>query len=147
MLKIYTFIVLVFITTACCTKKDCSGFDYSNELHFKGFSAAELDTVYIERYAKNTNFANKIDSSVETSTPILLNTNEYYIGLRNSYNKAYDYKIKIAGLANSYTITDFVISEKSCNNCATNPNDKFEILNAYKVNGVAVNKGTVEITK
>ncbi len=125
---------LLFLTSACCTKKGCLGFDKLNEIRMLNFSANEVDSIAFEIFPANSNFTSRIDSSFTRAHASAAGDNNQIIFMPEHVNKAHDYKITLLSTGQVYTLTNFETLKEECN-CRY---DKYDVLNTYSVNGQQV---------
>ncbi|MBS1776250.1 MAG: hypothetical protein JSS64_08210 [Bacteroidetes bacterium] len=119
---------------ACCTKKDCVNSDEIHEIEFYNFSQADLDTIALISYAKNSNFTAAIDSSITQANK----TGDYStVYTKDKINTTHDYKIKLLSTGQVFTLTGFEIEKRGCNTCFPYrpESDYYNILGAYQING------------
>ena len=132
---------------SCCTKKGCSSSaDEIYEINFYNFSQAELDTITIISYSKNSNFNTAIDSSVTQATL----TGDYFSAYTsNRLNTDLDYKIKLISTSQVFTLTGFEIAKEGCNSCFPYrpESDFYNELNAYQINGQKQTGSQIKIYK
>lgn len=119
---------------SCCTKRECLGVHEIYDIYFYNFSQADLDTIIIISYSKNSNFTTQIDSFVtqagSTGDPFSASTGKrIHIDL--------DYKIKLPSTGQVFTLTGFEIEREGCNVCFPfrPENDYYDELVGYQVNG------------
>jgi hypothetical protein len=137
---------LLLSINSCCTKKDCIGADDIYEIKFYNFQQAELDTLEIISYARNSNFTTIIDSLV-THAYI---EGDYFSAYANSkINTDLDYKIKSVSTGQVYKLTEFEIEKEGCNSCFPYrpESDFYNRLNSYQVNGQRQTGGQIKIYK
>jgi hypothetical protein len=123
---------ILFLTTSCCTKKGCADNWFWVEFH--NFSSADLDTVILCQYIKNTNYSVITDSTRKEL---------YYVSRSNSYlldiqtmEPDFDYKIYIVRLGKAYKISDIVTKKAYCNSCLmVIPSDKYIRIQSYQLDG------------
>jgi hypothetical protein len=137
-MKSVTFTVLIsgllLVVNSCCTKKYCVGADDIYEIKFYNFSQADLDTIIILSYTKNSNFTTSIDSFTTQAS----NTGDYFSANTNdNLNTNLDYKIKLYSTGEVFTLTNFEIEKDGCNGCFPYrpKSDFYNKLNAYQING------------
>lgn len=131
---------------SCCTKKYCIGADDIYEIEFYNFSQADLDTITIINYVKNTNFSTSIDSSTTQAN----STGDYFTAYTNNkINIDLDYKIKLFSTGQVFTLTGFEIEKEGCNSCFPYrpESDFYNKLNAYQVNGQKQTGSQIKIYK
>ncbi|MBS1782297.1 MAG: hypothetical protein JSS78_04465 [Bacteroidetes bacterium] len=133
MLTILTTVLLLSIN-ACCTKKYCISSDEIHEIEFYNFPHANLDTIVLISYVKNSNFTTAIDSS---TTQANKTGNYSTVYTKNKIITTYDYKIKFLSTSQVFALTGFEIEKQGCNACFPYrpESDYYNILSAYQVNG------------
>ncbi|MBS1588323.1 MAG: hypothetical protein JST52_01790 [Bacteroidetes bacterium] len=108
--------------------------DEIHEIEFYNFSQADLDTIALISYAKNSNFTAAIDSSITQANK----TGDYYtVYTKDKINTTHDYKIKLLSTGKVFTLTGFEIEKRGCNTCFPYrpESDYYNILGAYRING------------
>lgn len=133
----------LLIISACCTRSDCS-VPYVQNFEFYNFNSSDLDSLYLYKYNKNSNFLiDSVPIILETSTSDSINYG--YIETYIDYD--FDYKINIYSIPKSYLISDIVRTELKCKACFSKP-DIIYGLGSYNVNGNLIeSNGYIEITK
>jgi hypothetical protein len=139
---------IILIITGCCTKKYCLGFEEMNELFFKGFTASEIDTIMVQRFLRNSNFTQSVDSFRVVSTPTNYSNNLLGILLPFNYRLTNDIKVTVVRNNSVYFISALTTLQKSCNNCSLAGNgDLYSFLVSYKVNNTTFNEGNITLVK
>ncbi len=131
---------------SCCTKKECIGADEIHEINFYNFSQADLDTIIIISYSKNSDFASPIDSSVTQASTI----GDYFSAYTDPrINTELDYEVKLLSTGQVFTLTDFEIKKEDCNSCFPfrPESDFYNKLNSYQVNGQKQTGSQIKIHK
>jgi hypothetical protein len=97
---------VLFLALVSCKPKEyqCAYKHYhtGGALYFSGFTAAELDTFYVEQYVANTVFLVRRDTMAIDSISSLPDTAFSKIGV----SEGLDYKIYVPATASTYTITN-----------------------------------------
>lgn len=120
-------IVTTLVLSACC-KVGCKADDITIDL--SNYKYKDIDTIYYLGYERGSNFKNLKDSTgfvYKTST----NDTTYFTDIR-SLHIAYDWVVKIPKQNKTFRFTDYEVGIDRCG-CG---NTKYEVLEAYTVNGV-----------
>jgi hypothetical protein len=127
-------IILVFGINSCCTKKGCLGADDIYEISFHNFTQAELDTIIIISYVRNSDFTALIDSTVTKATE---NGGFFSAYTNNKIDTDLDYKVELISTGHVFTLTGFEIEKAGCNTCFPYrpESDFYNKLNSYLING------------
>ena len=124
---IFTFIVATLLFSACC-KVACSANDIS--LDFSNYRYEDVDTIYYLGYERGSNFRNLKDSNANVVPVNQRDTFRLRFGKILEIN--YDWIIKIPKQNKTFRFTDYEVGIDRCG-CG---NNKFEVLEAYTVNGI-----------
>lgn len=128
------FMIIAVVAGSCCTLVYCSGADDINYIRFNNFPNSDLDTITIQKFNKNNNFATVMEDILVITTNFSEGSNYQEIQLPLRLTIDYDYKIKLNSTGEHFTISDFVSRKASCNTgfmC----NDSYNTLESYVVNG------------
>lgn len=139
-------VVMAIAAGSCCTKKYCIGADDMDYIQFNNFTNSELDTITIQRFSKNSNFATVLEDITVITSNFSEGSNFQHIQLPVRLTIDYDYKVQLNSTGDNFTISDFVSKKESCNTgfmC----NDSYNSLESYLVNGNLMNTYQVEISK
>lgn len=139
-MKTFNYISLIivsflFLLSSCCTKEFqiCEGLDAVKNISFTNFNQSELDSVYLVSYVSNSNFQTKIDS-VRIDSIIASSTANNYQGiLRSNMISSNDYILYIKDLNKSYQVSNFIITQETCNRCGEK-SYKYNFLKSVEVN-------------
>lgn len=137
MTKNKIFILIISgIISACCgfTRGGCNEFNGIYTINYKDFEKSELDSVYLLKYRKGTNFTELIDSvsiNVDSNSygrygfysDLLINTDSNFVLMASN-----DYRVFIKDINRNILISNITEDEQSCKSCAT----------ARKVNNVGI---------
>lgn len=137
-------VLLTLLLSACCTKKECIGGDEIYEIAFYNFTGADLDTITIFRYHKNTGFQTVIDSFITSAEP----SGDYLsLYIYDRIHTSLDYKINIQSTGQVFTLTDFVMVKKVCNSTLIFETecDYYTALESYRVNGKIHYESSIKI--
>ena len=137
---------IVLGLNSCCTKKECIDSDEIYEINFYNFSEAELDSIKIYSYTKNSNFGIAIDSSYTQASLI----GDFYSAFTNNrINTDLDYRILLISTGQVFTLTGFEIEKAGCNSCFPfrPESDFYNKLNGYLVNGQKQEGSIIKIFK
>ena len=129
--------------SSCCTKMYWLGFDDLNEIQLINFNAADADSIAFEIFERNSNFANRIDSSFTSAHVRDAGNTELIIFMPEHINLDHDYKITLNSTGQVYKLTEIANKKEECN-C---PSDKYNVLDSYYVNGERHNSTSLTITK
>ena len=143
----YIFVFSLIIgLNSCCTKKDCGGVGDLYQIDFYNFTEGELDSLIIFRFKQNTNFTEKIDSSINIAT---WRNNFYFLDLSEKFNFNFDYKIIDKKSGNIYKLNGFIMVKNECNICFPYKpqSNTFYTLESYFVNGNLQNNNQIKIFK
>ena len=139
-------IILSVVTGSCCTDMYCIGSDDMNYIQFNNFPNSELDTITIQRFSKNSNFATVMENTTVVTSNFSIGSNFQQIQLPVRLTVAYDYKVQLQSTGQSFTISDFSTKKQSCNTgfmC----NDSYNALESYSLNGKSRHTYQIEIDK
>ena len=139
-------IILSVVTGSCCTDMYCIGSDDMNYIQFNNFPNSELDTITIQRFSKNSNFATVMENTTVVTSNFSIGSNFQQIQLPVRLTVAYDYKVQLQSTGQSFTISDFATKKESCNTgfmC----NDSYNALESYSLNGKSRHTYQIEIDK
>jgi hypothetical protein len=136
-------VVLLLGISSCCTKVHCS---FLFQINFYNFTQPDLDTIIVVKYVKNSNFTAAKDSITARANP---NGNCFSLNAGTIMDFYHDYKIKIPGTGQDFTITEVVTEKKGCNKCFPYrpKSDYLEVLASYKLNGQRQSEGIIKIYK
>ena len=142
----FSALLLVFVLSSCCHKKGCLEETSFSSLHFYGFSSKEeLDSVILYQYAKNTNFALRIDSVAMRQE--VDSANQYYVvSSEHLLPTDFDYKIKVEGFEKEYQLNNFKIDKRVCNACLFG-NDYYSVLVSYQLDNSTKQGRSIQIIK
>ena len=134
---------------SCCTKKGCHNTDEIYDINFYNFSEADLDSITIVGYSKDSNFTTKIDSLFTYASVNGSNSNRFTVFIDDKINANLDYKIKLLSIGQVFTLTDFEIKREGCNSCFPlgTKTDFYNKLNSYQVNGKKQTEWEINIYK
>jgi hypothetical protein len=136
-------ILLCLTIQSCCTKKYCTGFDDLNEIQLINFESSEVDSISIEIYVDGSNFSNRIDSVFTQAKAKGTSEKELFIFMPEKLNRNHAYKITLFANSTVYLFSDFEVRKEECN-C---PNDKYNVLDSYKLNGKLNISSAISIVK
>lgn len=116
---------IVCIVSACCgfVKGGCNETNGIYYIYYNNFDKSELDSVYLLKYKKNTNFSELLDS---VKIRVDSNSNNYhqintnlFISTDSNYilKSTNDYKIFIKDINKTFQISEITIQNKSCKSC------------------------------
>lgn len=141
----YIILLSVFVS-ACCGFAINSGCQEYNGIHYinyNGFLNSELDSVYLFKYQKNTNFTILLDSvsiKVDTSkiynnriSSSLVSSNANYTIMANN-----DYKIFIKDIDRTISISEIKEEEQSCKKCGSVKKIKNVGISSLKQDSIVV---------
>lgn len=134
---LFYFVLTAFMAlwlSACCTKKDCSGFDAINTVQLSDFSPEEVDSIFIEVFPAATGFTASVDSSFTSAIGGYGSDSVWSIQLPERLNSFHDYQITLLSNGLVYQIENLNKNRKKCNNCFLRKDD-FDALSSYEVNG------------
>ncbi len=139
---------LMLLQSSCCTKKECDGRPQQFRLY--GFTKAEIDTVFIQQYEKNSNFTQpkstrKVFQDVQGYN-IRESTDGTHLLVEGSFDWSYDFKVVLRKTNTTFSLTDMETGKEKCNSCLMG-RDLYQVLSAYKVNGNRINKDFIELTR
>lgn len=143
----YIFVFSLFIgLNSCCTKKDCGDEGDLYRIDFYNFTEGDLDSLIIFRFIQNTNFTEKLDSSINVAN---YTNNFYYVDLSEKINFNFDYKIIDKKSGNIYELNNFIMDKRECNVCFPYKpqSNTFYTLKSYFVNGILQNENVIKIYK
>ncbi|MCE7043180.1 hypothetical protein [Dyadobacter sp. CY312] len=147
LLKTKLIIVLMTVLAgSCCTKKYCIGSDDMDYIQFNNFLNSELDTITIQRFSKNSNFATVMEDITVVTSNFSEGSDFQHIQLPVRLTIDYDYIVKLNSTGENFTISDFVSKKEDCNTgfmC----NDSYNALKSYLVNGNLMSTYQIEISK
>lgn len=144
-MKNYTlYILLILLTSACCTKKDCINIFDVNEIKLINFDQSELEHIFIRAYSNDGSFSTLIDSS-HTST-ISDQGNQIILYSSIGLNPNNDYKIEFINLGLTYEITNITTQLEKCNSCFLTK-DEYEVLSSYHLNTIQIESSMFQISK
>jgi hypothetical protein len=124
---ILTVITATLLLSACC-KVACSANDIS--LDFTNYRYEDVDTIYYLGYERGSNFRNLKDSN---ATVVPVNQRDTFrLRFSTILYINYDWVIKIPKQNKTFRFTDYEVGIDRCG-CG---NTKYEVLEAYTVNGV-----------
>lgn len=136
----------LFFINSCCSKKYCVSADNIYEIKFYQFSQADLDTITILSFLKNSNFTSSVDSFTTEGS----NNGDYFsANMIDNLNINLDYKIILTSIGKVFTLTDFETQKVGCNGCFPyQPKDDFyDKLIAYQINGQRHSGNEIKINK
>ena len=139
-------IIVSVVTGSCCTNMYCIGADDMNYIQFNNFANSELDTITIQRFSKNSNFAAVLENITVITSNFSIGSNSQQIQLPVRLTVAYDYKVQLQSTGQNFTISDFATKKESCNTgfmC----NDSYNALVSYSLNGKPRHIYQIEIDK
>jgi len=139
-------VIMAGLAGSCCTDKYCIGSDDMDYIQFNGFPTSELDTIIIQRFSKNSNFATVIENTTIVTSNFSAGSNFQHIQLPVRLVVDYDYKLQLKSTGENFTISDFVTKKESCNTgfmC----NDSYNSLESYLINGKLKSTYQLEISK
>jgi hypothetical protein len=131
---------------SCCTHKYCIGADDMDNIRFDHFSNSDLDTILIQRFNRNSNFANPVEDILVITSNFSVGSNFQRIQLPVKLTIDFDYKVALTSTGEHFTISDFISKEESCNTgfmC----NDAYNSLESYSVNGETMSTYQLEISR
>ena len=124
---ILTLVTATLLLSACC-KVYCSADDFTVDL--SNYRYKDIDTICYLGYERGSNFKNLKDS-IGYVYKLSANDTAYFTDVR-SLHIAYDWVIKIPKQNKTFRFTDYEVGIDRCG-CG---NTKYEVLEAYTVNGV-----------
>ena len=133
-MKFFVGLLLVGLLSACCTKVQCVGADFIMEVAFFKFRPADLDSIAISSFAKNTNFTVKMDSFITNAKQKFFGDTVYYAFMGKPLNPDADYRVIVLKTRQQFLIREFDLRKQKCNTgflC----NDNYQLLVGYTVNG------------
>lgn len=139
-------VLMAVVAGACCTKKYCIGSDDMSAIQFNNFLNSELDTITIQRFSKNSNFAAVMEETTVITSNFSQGSDFQQIQLPERLTIDYDYKVQLNSTGENFTISDFISQKEDCNTgfmC----NDSYNALKSYLVNGNLMNSYQIEISK
>ena len=125
----------VFGLSTCCTKKKCNSVDEINEIKMLNFVANDVDSVAVETFPGNSNFAYRTDSMFTSAHGRDAGDTELIIFMNKNINISSDYKITLMSTGQVYKLTGFTNRKQSCNSCFPRGHDYVSVLDKYNVNG------------
>jgi hypothetical protein len=133
-MKFFIVLLIACLLSACCTKIQCVGADFITDISFFKFRPADLDSIAVSSFAKNTNFAIKIDSLITNAKQRYFGDTIYYAFMGKSLNLDADYRVIVLKTRQQFLIRDFDLRKEKCNTgflCS----DNYQVLVSYIVNG------------
>jgi hypothetical protein len=132
-IHILSFIFVIFLWQACCTKKACSEGFFT--INFYDFDKKEIDTVIVYQYEKDSHFVTLQSTTIFTSYRSYDST-YYYVQLEN-VDSDHDYIVNVPDAGLNYTLSELATKRTKCNSCIpfTPRHEYLRVLFEYRLNG------------
>lgn len=132
---------LLAVLSGCCTKKYCYAVE-GITVSFENYDNADLDTLLITGYKKNTNFG---EVSVHEQLDSINRDEDdsyayYHLGLNN------DWEVYIPATGQRFRFRYYEMKPYKCNSCFLRK-DEYQSLGSFNVNGVQISGSTYNIAK
>ena len=146
-IKLVFHVLIGFVVSSCCHKKDCDGVENIAEINLINFSLTQVDSIVIKTYQKDSNFDSMIDSFFTNARGRQEGDSDLIIFMPQRLNMSLDYEIEFTEINMKYFMSGFASKKEECNDCFPSGHTYVTVLDYYFVNGERITTPSLQIKK